>query len=304
MQPETQGQKPKEAAPRQPVVGVVPFGFRPAGALAEVPLTTLLWPLGEPDLPPGACIRDLGPDDHVCAFADSWLFAPSLGRRRRGFSARLSLAIAEPTGVHGHLMVMARLLHRRFYRILTCNPRLLAALPNGQKLIFGDAWVDPKRDYGREKTRMLSLIASRKRRLSGHRLRHKAVRALAAKRIAVDVMGRGYRAFEDKAEGLAPYRYSVVIENSRQTGYITEKVIDAFLCRTVPIYWGAPDIGDYFNTDGMIVCTTLAQIVAAAKSLSAEDYAARKDAIEENRRRARAYGDVIRAAAWLVRDGS
>ena len=35
--------------------------------------------------------------------------------------------------------------------------------------------------------------------------------------------------------------------------FITEKVNDCFLTGTIPIYLGAPDIGDYYNLDGIIV---------------------------------------------------
>ena len=65
-------------------------------------------------------------------------------------------------------------------------------------------------------------------------------------------MGRGYAPFEAKEDGLAPYRASVVIENSREPSYISEKLIDAALCRTLPIYWGAPDVADWFDPAGLI----------------------------------------------------
>ena len=107
---------------------------------------------------------------------------------------------------------------------------------------------------------MLSLIASAKRSLVGHKLRHQVVAWLKQAGIEVDVMGGGYRPFERKSDGLAPYRYSIVIENSREHGYFTEKLVDALLCRTVPIYWGAPDIETYFDMRGMIVCSTLEEV--------------------------------------------
>ena len=282
-----------------PVVGMLPFGFRPTGGLGATPLAQLHWPLGAPDLPAGATIGDLRREDHICGFAELWMFGP----HARGFDARLSLAIAEPTLVHGHLMLLARLFHRRFYRILSCNPTLLAAIPNGRRLIYGEAWVKATPTLGREKSRMLSLIASKKRRLKGHRLRHRVVKALRRAGIEADIMGRGYRGIEDKAEGLAPYRYSIVIENSREAGYITEKLIDAFLTRTVPIYWGAPDIGDFFDGAGMIVCRNRAEIMDAAANLSVADYEKRRDAIEANRKTALKYADVLKAAAHIVRAG-
>jgi hypothetical protein len=39
------------------------------------------------------------------------------------------------------------------------------------------------------------------------------------------------------------------LENSQQENYWTEKLADAFLSWCVPIYWGCPNIYDYFPND-------------------------------------------------------
>ena len=49
-----------------------------------------------------------------------------------------------------------------------------------------------------------------------------------------------------KEDGLKSYKYSIIIENSSEVNYFTEKLIDACLLETVPIYWGAPNISEYF----------------------------------------------------------
>lgn len=114
---------------------------------------------------------------------------------------------------------------------------------------------------------------------------------------AAEGVGRGYREIARKSEGLAPYRFSVVIENSREKGYFSEKLIDALMCRTVPIYWGAPDIGDYFDTEGMIVCQSFEDIAQACRQLSEADHARRAPQIEANLRAACAYHDHEQNAA-------
>jgi hypothetical protein len=50
---------------------------------------------------------------------------------------------------------------------------------------------------------------------------------------------------ENKADGLIPYHYSLCMENGLWKGYISDKIIDAILCRTIPIYAGAPNVLDY-----------------------------------------------------------
>jgi len=217
-----------------------------------------------------------------------------------GVRAHLSLLIAEPRAYDPVQMFMARLFHRRFYRVLTCDDRLLSALPNAQYFVFGDSWVRGWRATDVTKTRTLSLIASNKKRLKGHRLRHKIVRWIRAEGIEADIMGRGYHPFDDKAEGLAPYRYSVVIENCQQNGYFTEKLVDALLLKTVPIYWGAPDISRFFDMDGIIHCQTEEALRRAIRSVSIADYEARMPAIEANRREAARYADVLKSAARVI----
>ena len=47
-------------------------------------------------------------------------------------------------------------------------------------------------------------------------------------------------AMESKRRVQAEYRFTVAFENSQHDGYTTEKIIDAWLSDTVPIYWGNP----------------------------------------------------------------
>ena len=50
-----------------------------------------------------------------------------------------------------------------------------------------------------------------------------------------------------KLAGLQPYEYTVVLENSQEKNYWTEKLADAFLSWSVPVYWGCPNISDFFE---------------------------------------------------------
>ena len=48
---------------------------------------------------------------------------------------------------------------------------------------------------------------------------------------------------ESKVAVLGDYRFTIAFENSEHVGYTTEKLIDAWLADTVPIYWGNPALG-------------------------------------------------------------
>lgn len=57
---------------------------------------------------------------------------------------------------------------------------------------------------------------------------------------------RAYRGtVQDKLKLLAGYRFALVYENTRFSGYISEKLFDCFYARCIPIYSGAPDIAQY-----------------------------------------------------------
>jgi hypothetical protein len=107
----------------------------------------------------------------------------------------------------------------------------------------------PLKDYLKDsiadrKTRVLSMVTSGISH--GFYLnRVKLARELAQTAYA-DVYGRGLGLgkgeLQNKADGLIPYRYSVCMENGIWQGYISDKIIDAILCRAIPIYVGAPDV--------------------------------------------------------------
>lgn len=57
----------------------------------------------------------------------------------------------------------------------------------------------------------------------------------------------------DKGVLFDRYQYSIIIENSQQDNYFSEKLVDCLLSKTIPIYWGCPNIGAFFDTTGWIL---------------------------------------------------
>lgn len=48
------------------------------------------------------------------------------------------------------------------------------------------------------------------------------------------------------------YKFIICVENSKTNGYITEKIFNIFLAKSIPIYDGAPDIETYINEEAFI----------------------------------------------------
>ncbi|MFX0546414.1 hypothetical protein ACEWPL_012800 [Roseovarius sp. S1116L3] len=279
-----------------PKVAILPHDMKLGVRPGRIPLDRLIWPLGTPEGIKGQTLADLEPRDHLIVFPRKSLhWRPGFGIR-----ARVSIMVLEPEAIHGGQLHSLRRSHGRFYKVLSSNTALLAAIPNGVFFPFGSTWVSDWRKLDLTKTRMMSLIASDKRSQEGHRLRHSLAAWAKAQGMDLDVMGRGYTPFGAKSDGLAPYRYSVVIENVREPNYFTEKLVDAVLCSTVPIYWGCPNIAEFFDTSGMVICESEAELQAAMKAASVEDYEARAPALEAARSVAAEYGDVYGRAARAV----
>jgi hypothetical protein len=190
------------------------------------------------------------------------------------------------------------LLWWKYFRIFTFQGLIIRLLPNARFWIAANSWVGVPSDAEiGGKTRNMSLIASAKMMLRGHRLRHSVARWARAEKLDIDLLGLAYQPFDDKRDGLLPYRFSVVIENSRENGYFTEKLVDALLCGTVPIYWGAPDVEKFFDVRGMLVCRTEDDIRKAIRRADLMLYDSMKAAIARNRETAKRYVDQDRRAA-------
>jgi hypothetical protein len=155
------------------------------------------------------------------------------------------------------------------------------------------------------KTRGASWIASRLSLLPGHRSRNALREFLSVRRpLSVDIFGRGIRYIKNKWDALAPYRYSLAIENSRSRDYWTEKVADCFLSWTLPLYDGCLNLEDYFDPASFIRIdaddhdATLHRIEELSRS---DEWERRMPAIEESRRRVLEEYQLFPALARTVR---
>lgn len=70
------------------------------------------------------------------------------------------------------------------------------------------------------------------------------------------------------------HKFSIAFENSSRSGYTTEKLTNAILAQTIPIYWGNPDIGKEFNTERFINCHDYPDfdaVIERVKEIDADD---------------------------------
>ena len=162
------------------------------------------------------------------------------------------------------------LVENTYETIFTHDQRLLSL---GEKYKWVPAqgfWIKDPKIY--QKSKMISMISSNKEMCEGHRLRLEWVDRIGDQ---VDLYGRGFNEIENKEDGLCDYMFSVAIENGQYKTYFTEKLLDCFATGTIPVYLGAPDIGNYFNKDGIID-------LSDEFDISEDLYYSKMDAIKEN----------------------
>lgn len=276
-----------------PAVGFLDHSRKLGPKPGRFPLDDLIWPLGQPDRLRGGSLCDLASSDHLLLPPRTTNYVrPGFGTR-----AKVSVMVLEPMIVQARHMHRLKRFHWRFHKVLTFYDELLGSIPNALFLPFGGTWVPEWRDLQIEKTRLMSLIASAKRSQPGHFPRHATIAWAREEGLDLDALGGGYQPFEHKRDGLAPYMYSVVIENVRETNYFSEKLIDAILSDTIPIYLGCPNIGDFLDTQGMILCESEDDIRAAVLAASPEQYAAKLPALLAIKEQAADWGDTFGRAA-------
>ena len=104
-----------------------------------------------------------------------------------------------------------------------------------------------------QKTGLISVVCSNKTATEAQRARLALVRLLKEQLGDVlHVYGRGFNPVDDKMSAIAPYKYHVVLENNLLPYFWTEKLSDAWLGWSLPLYLGAPNLGSVCPAAGFV----------------------------------------------------
>lgn len=126
-----------------------------------------------------------------------------------------------------------------------------------------------------KKDKLISIVISSKNRTEGQKKRLEFISKIKAHfGDKLDLFGVGFHMIRDKWEGLAPYKYHLIIENSYAPHWWTEKIADAYLAGAYPIHYGCPNIYDYFSTNAVskIDIDDVPGTIATIEKIIAEDY--------------------------------
>jgi len=191
--------------------------------------------------------------------------------------------------------------YNSFSFILTWSTKILNNTSNSIFSPYGESWwQDTPFNYEPvEKKFKVSFLRGGLLKLIGHSYRHELFNRQHEIKTPIqfwDKLGeRGdfNKWRQDKIDSFRPYQYSVCIENSSHENYFTEKITDCILNKTIPIYYGCSNVGDFYNDKGIIQVKNTDEIIKVINNLDPQHYSSILDIIEENYQRAFKYKDYV-----------
>lgn len=183
-------------------------------------------------------------------------------------------------------------LEKDFDAIFTYADRLLNKLPNARfapfcAMVWNANMMED--DKYKHKNKDISILSSAKAKTEGHKFRLALAKQCKDENLA-DTFGTfdgGKRVDIDAT--LADYRYSFCIENDISSYFFTERLTSALASQTIPIYYGATKIDEFFNPDGIIKLSPTDDLRQVLRQCTKEEYERRLPAVLDNYERVKKY---------------
>lgn len=87
--------------------------------------------------------------------------------------------------------------------------------------------------------------------------------------------------------------FSIVVESNKEPWYFSEKIVDALLTKTIPIYWGCTNIGTFFDERGIISFNTIEEFFEKINTINENTYEQMLPYAQKNYETAKQYGRSI-----------
>lgn len=168
----------------------------------------------------------------------------SIKKYNKKFLNQFNIVISCHQGIKHHNVIKMQQLYPWFIGIKITNG--ICSPQNNNKNNYKD-YNDFKNYNVIKKEKLISVISSARTKYAGHKDRLIFIEQLK-KHFGgkLCIYGKGIKDIPDKWDAIAPYKYHIVIENSCLKDYCSEKLSDAFLGNAYPIYYGCPNVYDYF----------------------------------------------------------
>ena len=219
---------------------------------------------------------------------DFSLFVEAIPESQNDLSTINIISLHEPNEYFGlHDWVIQN--KNMFNIILTWDDKILNNCENALFLPFGHTWFKPDQ-YEKEHQKEFKIAHLRGNLLKsyGHQIRWEILNRKNEIKVPVkffETYGDRHnieRARIDKEEVFSDSQFGVAVENFSHRGWFSEKILDCFLLKTTPIYWGCSNIGDFFNKEGIIKFEEADDFIYIVNQLDEKYYDSKKHIIEEN----------------------
>lgn len=172
-----------------------------------------------------------------------------------------------------------------FSVILTWSQKILDSCENSILLPFGTTFLHGKDKFkelaNNKKELEVSFLCGPKHMIEGHFLRHRIFNRASEIKIPTKYIFSG-----DKMPCFEKSMFHICVENSKNQNYFTEKIVDALISKTIPLYYGCTNIEDYFDKRGFFTFETEDELINLINNLTEKDYEDRKEYIEANYQKA------------------
>lgn len=206
--------------------------------------------------------------------------------------------VCEPSVILGSMIPWVLENHQHFDVVMTHDDRLLNVIPNARNMHWTRSMILEK-EYDvfsyNDKKFQVSFICGGKLFTHDHykrrecwdrqkeitipkRMFHSTAFIGSLQKYDTEPLPR-----ESKLPAFIDSMFHIAIENCQIKGYFSEKLVDCFVSRTVPIYLGCPNIGDFFDVRGIIIAKDVDDIIRICNNLTEEDFHSRKEFVEKNR---------------------
>jgi len=225
------------------------------------------------------------------------------------------LILTEPDEVT-HLKELVKNNYQCFSCILTWNEDILNNCPNSTLNVYGltsrfcrpwdETYSLPEYrqppDINYTKNYEVSFLCGEKQLLPGHRLRHNIFNNKKNINIPNHILYSTHDKtfWENGKDRCWDSMFHIAVENTKHNNYFTEKIIDAFLTKTLPIYWGCPNIDKYFNKDGILTFETEEELFNIVNNLTPEFYFSKLEIINKNYHTALSYANYVERLKQLL----
>lgn len=148
----------------------------------------------------------------------------------------------------------------QFKYLITNQEEKYLPHPNAIRSQTGNLWFYDKNldeilaNTKPNKKKKISTVCSNKQQgHTVHRKRFEFTAKLENEIKKLERFGKGYNWIDLKCDAIDDYEFHVAIENHYAPNVWTEKLADTFLGYAVPIYYGCPNVFDYFPQDSIIL---------------------------------------------------